>query len=106
MWISLFKTGGYIAKLLNYIVPIFRKKILHVVHTPLDKKQQYSIIGNNSRYIGKLLTQFYQGVFMLCIFAIMSALNAKRFKSLLLFIAYVSRPYGRKELENRDRDHR
>ncbi|ACY52764.1 hypothetical protein VEA_000076 [Vibrio antiquarius] len=43
---------------------------------------------------------------MLCIFAIMSALNAKRFKSLLLFIAYVTRPYGRKELENRGRDHR
>jgi hypothetical protein len=106
MWISLFKTEGYIAKLLNYIVPIFRKKILHVVHTPLDKKQQYSIIGNNSRYTGKLLKQFYQGVFMLCIFAIMSALNAKRFKSLLLFIAYVTRPYGRKELENRGRDHR
>ncbi len=43
---------------------------------------------------------------MLCIFAIMSALNAKRFKSLLLFIAYVTGPYGRKELENKDRDHR
>ncbi|GAK17315.1 hypothetical protein JCM19053_2487 [Vibrio sp. JCM 19053] len=66
----LIQNRGYIAKLPLCIVSIFRKKILHVVHNPLDKKQQYSIIGNNSRYTGKLLTQFYQGVFMLCIFAI------------------------------------
>ncbi|EGQ8126291.1 hypothetical protein ACX06_04220 [Vibrio parahaemolyticus] len=65
MWISLFKTEGYIAKLPSYIVPIFRWKILHVVHIPPDKKQQYSIIGNNSRYQSELLQTFYQGVFML-----------------------------------------
>jgi len=66
---------------------------------------KYSIIGNNSRYEGTVLTQFYQGVFILCIFVIMSALNKKRFKNLLLFIAYITKPYGRKKLENRDRGH-
>ncbi len=57
MWIFI-QTEGYIAKLPSYIVPIFRWKILHVVHIPLDKKQQYSIIGNNSRYQSELLQTF------------------------------------------------
>ncbi|PNP29602.1 hypothetical protein AL471_004820 [Vibrio alginolyticus] len=60
---SLLETG-------TSIVSILKEKILSLVHIPFYKKQQCPIIGNNSRYTGKLLTQFYQGVFMLCIFAI------------------------------------